>query len=107
MSETSEIVGPVIEALNAIPGVIAYRIFTGRLAYYGRYIAGAPKGFPDIGAVIAGSAIFLEAKLGSEPVPRHQLELHEHLRRAGARVHVVRNVSDAIHIAKDALGVRP
>jgi hypothetical protein len=107
MSETSEIVAPTIAALNKIPGVVAYRIFTGSLAYFGRYISGARKGFPDIGAVIAGRAIFFEAKTETGKVSNEQERLHDRLQRAGARVHVIRSVADALHIAKDALGAGP
>jgi len=105
MSETSEIVGPAIKALNAIPGVVAYRVFTGKAKVRGGYVNGAPEGFPDIGVVIRGRPIYLEAKLEAGGITSlEQLKMHDRLRRAGAEVHLIKSVGAAIAVAQKALG---
>ena len=113
MSETSDIVTPLIKTLNGdptqprkypgIPGCYAYRIFCGRARVRGGVVHGAPTGTPDVGAVIAGKPVFFEAKLPGELPSGDQMDAHRALARAGARVHVVTSVREALDVVRDLL----
>lgn len=103
MSETSDIVTPAIRALNGIPGVYAYRIFTGVAKVRGGAIHGAPLGCPDVGVVIRSRAVFFEAKETGKGASVGQADAHEYLRRAGAEVHVIYSVHEAIDVVREIL----
>lgn len=105
MSETSSIVTPLIKALNAVPGVFAHRVFTGTAAVRRGYLHGAEKGTPDIHVTVRGMSLWFEAKApkGGRVSPE-QLEQHERLRRAGARVEVVTSVAEGIAVVREVLG---
>lgn len=97
MSETAEIVHPALEALNAMPGVVAYRIHSGKVAAKrGGWIHLGPSGQADIGVCVRGRCLFLEAKTAKGLVSEEQLAWHGRARRAGADVLVIRSVREAI-----------
>lgn len=100
MSETSTIVTPALRALSRIPGVIAFRLPASTGSYR---IRGAGTGAPDIGCVVNGRALFLEAKKPGEEPSADQLKWHEDARRAGAVVVVVRSVAEAVQAASALL----
>jgi hypothetical protein len=103
MSEQGQVTGPVIEALNAIPNVIAFRIHSGRKNLGGRWIHLGPKGMPDVGVCVRGKALFFEAKIDKNQPTEDQLRQHERLRRAGADVRVIRSVGEALDAVREIL----
>lgn len=96
MSETSTIVTPALEALNAIPGVVAYRIHSGRVQVKRGWLHLGPSGQADIGVCVRGRCLFLEAKTAKGLVSEEQLQWHGRARRAGADVLVIRSVREAV-----------
>lgn len=104
MSEQSTVTGPTIAALNAIPGVLCFRIHSGKKNLGGRWIHLGEKGMPDLGLVIRGRAIFLEAKTDTGKLSVDQELMHDRLRRCGACVFTIRSVAEALGIARAALG---
>lgn len=106
MSEQSTVTGPIIEAISALPGCAAWRQHSGRKNLGGRWIHLGPSGMPDIGAVVRGRAIFFEAKLPGKTPTEDQIRMHERLRRAGAEVHVVFSVAQALDVVRGVLAER-
>lgn len=100
MSETSTIVTPALRALARIPGVIAFRLPASTGSYR---IRGAGAGAPDIGCVVNGRALFLEAKKPGEKSRPGQLRWQEDARRAGAVVVVVHSVAEAVAAVRSLL----
>lgn len=92
MSETSDIVTPIIRRLEA-RGYKPERVQSGT-ARGGRTRL-APPGTPDIHVTIAGRCVYLEAKTAVGKVSEVQHRRHAELRRQGARVEVVRSVAEA------------
>lgn len=105
MSETSTIVTPSIKALNGIPGVLAYRVHSGRVKVVGGWMHLGPAGFPDIGCCINGLSVFLEAKLPGKKPTSQQLSTHLWLRKSGAFVYTIESVHDALDIARRFLRI--
>lgn len=103
MSETADIVSPLIESLNAIPGVWARRMHSGKVRARGGYVYLGATGAPDIFALVRGRALFLEAKLPKGLVTEAQLAEHGRIRQAGGVVVVVRSVRDGIDAVREML----
>lgn len=98
MSERSEVTRPLLEALNALPGAMAFRLNSGVAKRGGRTIMLCPIGTPDILAVIHGRAVFFETKLGRGKATDEQIDMHSRLRRTGALVFVVDSVAKGVEI---------
>lgn len=96
MSETRDVVRPTLEILNGIPGVIAYRIQSGKVRVRGGWMHLAEPGTPDIGCMVRGLSVFFEAKAPRGVLSDEQLRWHERARRAGAIVVVIRKPSTAL-----------
>lgn len=103
MTETHDVVRPTLDLLNGIPGVIAYRIHSGKAKVRGGWIHLADPGTPDIGATVKGLAVFFEAKAAKGLVSEEQLEWHARARRAGAMVFVIRRPSTAVDVVRKIL----
>ena len=101
MSETSEIVAPLVRAINQVPYCWAERLQCGS-ARGGRMQLCAA-GTPDIVVAVRGMLIFLEAKAVGGKVSAAQMTTHERIRRAGGIVHVVRSVAEGLAIVERAL----
>lgn len=99
VSETSEIVGPIVRALDRIPGVYVLRLNSGRR---GR-VWMCPAGTPDILAVVHGQAVFFEAKLPGEKPSEVQLFVAAKIARAGGRTYYPTNPGQAVEIVKQLL----
>lgn len=106
MSETSQIVTPAIEALNAIPRVWARRLHSGKVKVRGAWMRLGEAGCPDLMAVVDGRVLFFEAKLPKELVTEVQLAEHGRIRRAGGTVHVVRSVREVLDVVRVVLDGR-
>lgn len=102
MSETSDIVTPVYETLNALPGVVCYRVHAGKVKVRGGWMRHNGAGAPDLVVVVRGRTIAMEAKTAKGLVSELQLQEHGRIRRAGGEVHVIRSVADAMQIVRDA-----
>ena len=72
----------------------------------GGYLQLAQEGMPDIGAVVSGVPVLFETKTRDGKLSAHQTLLHEHLRRAGARVEVTRSVAEAVAVVRQILEAR-
>lgn len=106
--ETRDVVRPVLELLNGIPGVVAYRIHSGTVRVRGGWMHLAEPGTPDIGCTVRGLAIFFECKTAKGLVSEEQLAWHARARRAGAVVCVIRKPSAAVDVVRQILaGDRP
>lgn len=103
MSETSTIVTPLLEALNAIPYVWARRLHSGTVKVRGGYMHLGDAGAPDCLAIVRGVPVLLEAKLAKGLVTHEQLRVHGFIRRAGGHVHVVRSVREGVQIVREIL----
>lgn len=103
VSESTQVTSPLIKALNGIPGVYSYRIQCGSPRVRGGVLHGAPTGTPDIGAIVAGRAVFFECKLTGNVPSGDQVEAHRRLRSAGAKVYVVTSVHEALDVVRDLL----
>lgn len=103
MSETSEVTRPVIDAINALPECFAYRVHSGKVKVRGGWMQLAPKGTPDLFAMVRGVAVHFETKVERGRLSAEQREMHAHLRRAGARVEVVRSVAEAMTVVRQVM----
>ena len=100
MSETSEIVTPLLDALESIPGVVALRLHAGSVRVAGGWMRNNRPGTPDILAIVFGFPVFLECKTAKGLVSDAQLDWHAHARRQGCDVVVVRSVSDGLRVVR-------
>ena len=105
-SETSSITKPVVDALNAIPGVWARRLHSGTVRMGKRYIYLGEEGCPDVFALVRGIGVFVETKKGKELVTERQLEEHARIRRAGGIVFVVRTAKAAVDEVRKLLVIQ-
>ncbi len=96
MSETSDVVRPTIKKLNGIPGVVAYRIHSGRVPVRGGWMHLGETGTPDIGCTVRGLSVYFECKDDKGETKKAQLKWHARARRAGALVFVVRKSESAV-----------
>lgn len=103
MSETSDVVRPTLEALNSIPGCVAFRIHSGRVKVRGGWMHLGESGLPDIGAVVRERPVFFEAKDVKGLVSEDQLKQHARIRRAGADVFVIRSPREAVDVVRAIL----
>lgn len=109
MTETRDIVGPTLRALNRIPGVICLRLQAGTVRARGGFVRGNAAGTPDLLAIVRGSAIFMEAKMPRMHGERGGVlskEQHAFIRRAyGAEADwlVITSPKDAIDVVKGYL----
>lgn len=103
MSETSDVTTPLVKAINRIPFCRAHRVLSGTAPTRGGYIHGADAGFPDICAVAAGTALYLETKTPEGKLSVEQKKLHGQLRRAGAAVATVRSVREGLSVVRGIL----
>ncbi len=101
MSETSSIVTPAYETLNAIPGVVCYRIHAGKVKVRGGWMRQNDAGAPDLLVLVRGIPIAMEAKLPKGLVTEDQLKEHGRIRRAGGAVVIIRSAHEAIQIVRD------
>ena len=106
MSETRDVVRPTLELLNSIPGVVAYRIHSGKVKVRGGWMHLAEPGAPDIGACVKGLAVFFECKDAKGLVSEEQLAWHGRARRAGALVFVIRKPSAAVEEVRKLLAIQ-
>lgn len=106
MSETSQIVTPAIDALNAIPRVWARRLHSGKVKVRGAWMHLGDAGAPDFFALVDGRPIFFEAKLPKGLVTEEQIAEHGRIRRAGGTVHVVRSVREVMDVVRVVLDGR-
>lgn len=106
MSETSTVVRPILDALNGVPGCVAYRIHSGKVKVRGGWMHLAEEGTPDIGCVVRGVPVFFEAKAPKGLVSERQLEWHGQARRAGAFVFIVRSPASAVDVVRKILANR-
>jgi hypothetical protein len=105
MSETSDVVTPTITALNGIPGVVAYRLHSGRVKVRGGYMRNNEPGAPDIFAVVKGVPVFFEAKSATGELSDDQTAEAFRISRAGAQVWCIRSVHEALKVARRMLGI--
>ena len=104
MSETSDVTTPLIEALNAIPGVVARRQHAGRVRIRGGWMHLGAEGWPDILVIVHGRAILLETKpRKGGRMEASQIEMHKKLAANGIPVRVCRGVAEGISIVRDIL----
>jgi hypothetical protein len=103
MTETSDVVRPTLEALNGIPGVVAYRIHAGKAKVRGGWMHLGERGIPDIGCCVRGLSVFFEAKAAKGLVSEEQLAWHGKARRAGAMVFVIRSPGAAVEVVRKVL----
>lgn len=107
MSETKDVVRPTLDCLNSIPGVVAYRIHSGKVkSRGGGWMQLAEPGTPDIGACVRGLSVFIECKTTKGLVSEEQLEWHARARRAGAMVFVIRKPSAAVEEVRKLLTIQ-
>lgn len=106
MSETRDVVRPTLELLNGIPGVVAYRIHSGKVKVRGGWMHLAEPGTPDIGVCVRGLAVYFECKAAKGSVSDEQLTWHARARRAGALVFVIRKPSAAVEEVRKLLVIQ-
>lgn len=104
--ETRDVVRPTLECLNGIPGVIAYRIHSGKVKVRGGWMHLAPEGTPDIGCTVRGLAVYFECKSDDGEVSEEQRDWHARARRAGALVFVIRKSSAAVEEVRKLLVIQ-
>jgi hypothetical protein len=96
VSETSDIVTPLIWALNRIPYVWARRIHSGKVRVRGGWMQLGDEGAPDVFVLADGAPVFLEAKATAGKVSAAQAKEHGRIRRCGGTVLVVRSVAEGL-----------
>ena len=101
-SETRDVVGPTLRALNSLPYCLAERLQSGRAR--GGKMRLCSAGCPDLFAIICGTTVFFEAKTPIGRLSPAQLEWHRRARNAGAFVQVIRSPREAIEVAKSLFG---
>jgi len=102
MSET-DLTAAIVEALNTLPDVIAFRNNTGVARVHGSHVRyGLGNGSPDVVAVVKpwGHFLGLEVKLPRERAEPHQLRWADRVCHYGASYYLVRSVPEAF----DAVG---
>jgi len=98
MSETSDVVTPTLKALRKLPYVWATRLHSGSARGGKQQLS--PVGSPDLLAIVRGVPVFLEAKSETGKLRDSQTEQAMLLRAAGAVVHTVRSVAEAMDVVR-------
>lgn len=93
LPKESRIVKAILTRLNKLTGTWAFKV------HGGPYQAA---GLPDVVCVSRGHVVFLEVKRPGGKVSRIQERVHAQLRSAGACVHVVESVDEALDMVARA-----
>jgi hypothetical protein len=98
MSETSEIVTPLVRAINEIPGCWALRVNSGRVAVRRGWLHLAPENTPDIIGHIRGRHFAIECKVPGEKPKPGQAAFLERAERDGCITGVATSVAEGLRL---------
>lgn len=96
MSETSEIVTPLVKAINAIPDCFALRVNAGKVAVRGGWMHLAPEDTADIIGHVRGRFFAFECKVPGKKPDAGQEAFLERQGRAGCLVAAVTSVTEGL-----------
>lgn len=102
-NETRSVTTPLLEALNALPGVRARRQHAGRLRTATGWVHLGSKGWPDILVVAGERCMFIETKRPGGKLSPEQHEFIMQATRDGIRVRCAETVRDGIEHVQEFL----
>lgn len=101
MSETSDIVSPILDALKQA-GIFAMRMNSGKMRVRGGYVHLCPVGTPDIVIYPCGRVpVWIECKVLSKKLRQSQIEMRVKLKALGHRVVVAFSLDDIIPLINE------